>query len=191
MGRRMIIGIAGKKESGKNALCSFLQEIHPSFEETKFAGALWKCLLAADPWVDAWQKEDIGVVGFERLSVLNRDYGYEYCKKHFPEVRRLMKELGTAGIRENVGRHTWVNVVQQQLVSHPDQDFVVTDLRFREEGAMIHAFGGMVVKLERDNDDGDTHISEAIAGIFEDHLYVNNSGLDDLREFAQRLVEEY
>lgn len=176
-----IIGIAGKKKSGKGTLCSMLQELHP-YRETAFASALYQCMLAMDPWVE------VGEFNFVRLSVLDEELGYEHCKANFPDVREYMKRLGTDGVRRYVGSTTWLDVVVREIKSNPDTDFVVSDLRYSNEGDAIQDLGGVVVKLERDTGFEDSHSSEnEISKIYHDFLYVNNSGLNDLEEFASHL----
>lgn len=178
-----IIGIAGKKKSGKGTLCTMLQAVHP-YQETAFAGALWNCMLAMDPWVEC----DGFLPKYRRLSELASKYSYELCKAEFPDVREYMKRLGTDGVRRYVGNTTWLDVVVREIKSNPDTDFIVSDLRFRNEGEAIHALGGVVVKLERDTGFEDDHESENdISRIYEDFVYVNNSGLNDLETFAVNL----
>lgn len=178
-----IIGIAGKKRSGKNSLCNMLKGLHP-YTETSFAAALYRCMLAMDPWVEC----DGYLPRYKRLSELHAKYGYETCKAEFPDVREYMKKLGTEGVRENVGPTTWLDVVVRQIKENPTKDFVVTDLRFRNEGVAIHNLGGIVVKLERSLGHEDEHSSENdISKIFEDYSYDNSGGLNDLETFARKL----
>lgn len=180
---RIIIGVAAKKRAGKDTLCEMLGKYQP-FTQVAFADALWKTLLAADPWIDC----DGFLPKYRRLTELNEKYGYEKCKTEFPEVRRLMQQLGTDGVREHVGQNTWLNIVEDQIKANPTTNFLVSDLRFDNEAAMVHRLGGWVVKLERGTSSSDEHISESIAGIHHDVLYVNNSSLNDLDEFAGELI---
>lgn len=183
MARRQIVGIAGKKRSGKDTLCSMMQTYHP-YQQIAFAGALYNCMLAMDPWVRAEP-------GFQRLSALHEEFGYEACKDMFPDVREYMKKLGTEGVREHIGPTTWLDVVVRKIKASPTTSFIVTDVRFDNEAQAIQELGGMVVKLERDTNDGDTHVSENIENIKQDVLYRNNSGLDDLDRFAEQLIRRY
>lgn len=190
MARRQIVGIAGKKRSGKDTLCSMMQAYHP-YQQVAFAGALWSILLAADPWIDMWTEFPTPHNEYYRLTELNDRFGYEYCKEHFPEVRRLMQDLGTQGVREHIGPTTWLDIVIRKIKASPTTSFIVTDVRFDNEAQAIQELGGIVVKLERDSNNTDMHVSENIESIKQDVLYRNNSGLDDLDRFAEQLIRRY
>ncbi len=181
-----VIGIAGKKRSGKDTLGALFESKY-LYERISFAGALWKILLAADPWIDT----DISTGAFYRLSFLNEQFGYEECKTKFPEVRRLMQKLGTEGVREHIGQETWLSIVKNKIIANPDKKFVVCDVRFDNEAWMIQDLGGVVVKLERDGGESDGHVSEEIERIHHDELYENTGSLRALESFAMELVRRY
>lgn len=179
---RMIIGIAGKKRSGKDTLCDLLEKHHP-FQRTAYAQALWDILLVTDPLIPDGER---GV--HYRLSWLNDKFGYEYCKSNFVEVRRLMQRLGTDGVRKHIGQTTWLDIVERKILASPEISFLISDVRFANEARSIKSMGGIVVKLERDGTGGDDHISETIDGIQEDVFYMNNGDLNDLDSFATELI---
>jgi hypothetical protein len=184
LAKRMIIGVAGKKRSGKDTLCGFLKEFHP-FERIAFAGPLWEILLETDPWV---QTDD----GFMRLTLLNELYGYEHCKTHFPDVREYMKKLGTEGAREHISQTVWLDIAKNRMLANPDQSFLISDVRFDNEAAMIQRLGGIVLKLDREMEgEEDTHPSENIEQVMADLNLLNNGDLDDLRHMAKGIVDNY
>ncbi len=122
---------------------------------------------------------------------MNEEFGYEYCKSEFPEVRRLMQKLGTEGVREHVGQTTWLDVVERRIVDNPTTSYIISDVRFDNEAAMIQRLGGLVVRLDRDAEHTDSHASESIEAIKYDVLYTNNGDLNDLRSFAGELIRRY
>ncbi len=175
MAERRIIGLAGRKRSGKNTVADFLCEQY-NYQPLAFADGVWDVLLAADPWIDlnpGW-----------RLSSIVEYMGREKAKETWPEVRRLLQKLGTEGVRDNIGSDTWLNVVKSKILARPDQDFVITDVRFQNEAQALRDMGGFIVKIERpgvEESYGSQHSSElAVSEIQEDLMIINDSDLEAL-----------
>lgn len=178
MEMRRLIGLCGKKRAGKNTFADMLSELHP-YQQISFADALWDVLLATNPYVG---------IDHTRVNDLVVAIGKERAKIEFPEVRRLLQDLGTNGVRNVIGPDTWLNLVSQKIVQNSDTSYAVTDLRFENEAQMVKDLGGIVVKLDRPRTGfelQDQHPSEtSVDLIIPDVFVVNNQGLDNLREEA-------
>lgn len=184
---RKLIGVAGKKRSGKDTLCVALQKTD-TFERLAFATAIWDILLVTDPWVEVPVPVQFGQ-GFQRLSALNKEFGYEYCKANFPDVREYMKKLGSEGGRDCISDTVWLDIVVNKINRHPRTNFIVTDVRFDNEAEAIQRLGGLVVKLDRNTGLTDSHVSESyIDNMHHDVVYENNGDIKDLQRFAVELV---
>jgi hypothetical protein len=46
----------------------------------------------------------------------------------------------------------WVSLVKQQLLAHPETDFVIPDVRFENEAEMIRSIGGKLWRVKRGDD---------------------------------------
>lgn len=178
-----LISIMGKKRAGKDTLTKMLQEFHP-YKQVAFADGVWDVLLAADPYVDLR-------VGW-RLSQVVRFHTRDEAKMLYPEIRRLLQDLGTDGIRNHIGKDTWVQVAEAKLDADPDASFILSDLRFPNEADMVRRRGGLLVKIERAHEDesyGANHVSESYFDQLPyDVLVTNNSDLNDLRKVAEELI---
>lgn len=146
----MIIGISGKKGSGKSTVGRYLEE-QGGFLKISFADPLKK--ICAD------------LFGIP-ISVLN---GSEELKNTPIEIadgtrlipRKVMQDVG-ARMRE-IWPECWVAAWKAQVRATWMQGcrpIVVDDVRYPNEVDAIHRLGGVVVRLTRNPNAGDAHESE-------------------------------
>lgn len=105
----MIIGLTGRKRSGKSTAARYLVEDH-GFTELSFAEPLKRMALAVNPIIGFRSTPD----GVQRvyLSDVVHEIGWECAKDEYPEVRRFLQLLGTEGVRDHIGQDTWVNLAE-------------------------------------------------------------------------------
>lgn len=180
----MIIGLTGRKRSGKSTLAHLLMERH-GFVELSFAARLKKMAVDVNPlvhYIDALSltetDRELLANGVEPGPVHLLDalgaLGEERAKDLLPEVRRFYQRLGTEGVRNNLGEDTWVEVVNRQICGRytayaraglPTPRIVLADVRFENEADLIRRWGGLVVEVRRPALDASTpaddHASEA------------------------------
>jgi hypothetical protein len=162
-----IIGIVGKKGSGKDALMLALAKHHEKVIRVAFA--------------DDLKEEVCRMFGITRTHLDNN-------KEKF---RRILQELGTLR-KEYNGNNYWVDKVREKINLHmANGDLVIcTDCRFHHETALIKSLGGKLVRVTRPSqkDDGDTHVSETEQeGIAVDETVINDGSLSDLNNKAKEL----
>lgn len=183
----MIIGLTGRKRSGKSTAARYLVE-HHGFTELSFAAPLKAMAMDIDPIVSAnhtahWSKD-----GFLRLSDVVEADGWEGAKDRYPEVRRFLQRLGTDGVRNNLGTNIWVQQVEDQLDelwtndfknNRPNRPIVIADVRFENEADMVCRNGGIVIEVVRPGIPAttDTHASEA--GVEWDYQVTNHEDHPD------------
>lgn len=198
----MLIGLTGKKRSGKDSLASVLVTNH-GFERVAFADALKASLLQVNPVIRIEPDERYlvsGVLGstvetvlHARLATLVRELGWEQAKG-VREVRRLLQEHGVA-IREHVDESVWLDVVAGKIIDHlaAGRSVVITDVRFPNELDLIYELGGHHVHVDRPgNISTDTHVSETLledSYVSADWTVKNDGTLDDLAAEAATVVE--
>jgi len=95
-----LIGLTGRKRSGKNRTASLLAGY--GYTEAAFADPLRDFLEATNPVVGH------ELVGPYKVQAIHwRDaidaLGYELAKERYPELRRVMQDAGTEGMREVLG----------------------------------------------------------------------------------------
>ncbi len=179
-----VLGIAGKKRSGKNTLGTIMKEKY-GYKEFAFADALREIMYATNPWVD--DPYNPGVV-YRYAELIDR-HGYEYTKENFPEVRRLLQYMGTEGVRKVIGENTWVDTCLKRVAAH-NGPAVITDCRFLSEEVGLIKYGARIVKIERPSLDdlSETHASEAeVDRIRADWTLRNEGTIQDLEWWASTL----
>jgi len=169
----MIIGLSGYAQSGKDTVAKYLVERH-GFERVAFADPIRNLL---------WEMNPMLADGFYLQGVVNA-YGWDAAKTRFPEVRRLLQDLGK-GARDVVDTDIWVAAALRQM-GDVDQHYVVTDVRFQNEAVTLKMLTDTYIwRVERTGVDAvNNHISEHDLDDWDFDAYIhNNSTLEDL-EFA-------
>lgn len=180
----IIIGIGGYAGAGKDAVADVLEDSH-GFYRTFMSQPLNAALCRLNPQIEVRH----GVIF--RYTELIRQLGYTRAKE-FAEVRRLLQAMGTEVGRELFGETFWVDQMRKYLGSYkPDDDVVVTGIRFPNEVDMIRSLGGMIWWVARPGyGPVNSHISDSSLthDVF-DHVVMNDGTLDDLEETVARLLK--
>ena len=151
------------------------------FERIAFADVLRDIAEAIDPYVLEQAEDDGDIYIFHRLSQVIQNYGWDYSKNEFSDVRRLLQRLGTEAGRDILGENIWVDTA----FARTDADkIIVTDVRFPNEAEGIKARGGTLVRIERKGvGPRNDHPSETSLIDYDFDYTVDNSGsIEDLRE---------
>lgn len=135
----MIVGLCGYARAGKNTLADLI-ETHCGYKQIAFADALKNVAYGADPLLHP--------DGTTYRQAVDR-YGTDGIKstKYGPEYRRFLQNLGTQGVRDNMGEGTWVDIVKNRITD--GGNWTVTDCRFANEVSTIRDSGGLVVWVHR------------------------------------------
>lgn len=179
----MIIGLTGRKRSGKSTAARYLVEDH-GFTELSFAEPLKRMALAVDPIIGFRSTPDGGQRVY--LSDVVHEIGWECAKDEYPEVRRFLQRLGTEGVRDHIGQDTWVNLAELEIIrvirentkagGVAQANIVFADVRFENEADLIRDWGGVVIEVYRPSqgDPEPEHSSEN--GVRSDCSVVNREG---------------
>lgn len=182
---RPIIGLIGKKRSGKDTFAHAL----PGYTRVAFADPLRQAALALDPIVGRpalpghlAPQVDI------RLSDVIDTLGWEKAKDCVPEVRRVLQRLGTESIRA-IDPDFWIRA-GVQTIQATDGPVVVTDVRYPNEADAIQALGGYLIRVVRPGftSEGDPHPSESALDDYRVNLTIHNSDTIDRLQGRARSV---
>jgi len=139
----IIIGLTGRAHTGKDTAADHLVREY-GFVRVAFADTLRSMLeaLLADAGVAPDCLHD------PRLKSL------AIAELHGATARQLMQTLGTEWGRNLVHGELWVTLLARRMGVHaggtPVHDrIVVTDVRFTNEAAWVHASGGKLLRLHR------------------------------------------
>lgn len=151
----MIIGLSGYARSGKDTVAGMLMGLH-GYERVAFADKIRELLYEMDPLVMH------NYMDFRLQDVIDSK-GWEIAKTEFPEVRRLLQDLGV-GARKLFGDTFWVDQVVGQF-GHSwwgyDTNVVITDVRFINEAQAIKGKGGQIWRINRPGTEAiNDHVSE-------------------------------
>lgn len=184
----MLIGITGKKRSGKDTIAEYLIKEH-GFVDYKFASPIKNLckdiFLWDDEWVNGAYKETVdsrwGISPREAQQVV----GTELFREHLPKTLK--------GFADTIGAGVWCARFQYWYESLPnDVNVIVSDMRFLNEAEIIKNIGGTLWRVERDGlVSNDTHPSEMeMESIQVDFKILNNHTLEALDEATECAFQE-
>tara|TARA_Y100001970_G_scaffold288381_1_gene415508 strand:- start:869 stop:1444 length:576 start_codon:yes stop_codon:yes gene_type:complete len=141
---RRVIGLTGRKGCGKSSVGAILAHNY-DFHVRSFASPIKEMLVA---------------MGIPKNYIYDRDYKEKPVPGFGKSARYMMQALGTEFGRHLVHPDVWIRALKNKL-DDLTGDVVIDDVRFENEARMIHAYGGMILRIERPHtEDRDTHISE-------------------------------
>lgn len=184
----MLIGISGKLGSGKNTVADVITKYWPEFELKSFAEKLKY------------------ITHYLTGCSLADTYSQEGKNKFLPEwgmtIGQFQQKLGTEAMRAGLHVETWVLALFANY--NNSCDWIVTDVRFKNEAKAIKDRGGILIRVDGDparvraNSTRDlNHPSEIDLDDWKDWdiYYLNDGTLKDLEEaifeeFNQILVNK-
>lgn len=176
----MLIGLAGYKRSGKDTVASILVKEY-GFRRIAFADVLKQVAEDIDPIILERGEDLVELSYFLEWN----DHDWEDVKS-LPSVRRFLQNLGVA-VR-NVDPQFWVRNSGIMDVT-PEENVVVSDVRFPNEVAAILGAGGKVYRVDRGAVNVDKHITETALDNLDLPVIDNTGTLGDLVDVVKELVE--
>ena len=179
-----LIGIGGYAGSGKDAVADILEDSH-GFYRTFMSQPLNAALCRLNPQIEVRHGEVF------RYVDLIAQLGYTKAKE-LPEVRRLLQAMGTEVGRDMFGQTVWVDLMEQTLAGYkPDDNVVVTGIRFPNEASMIRELGGELWWVYRPGyGPVNSHSSDNTLSLRHfDRVVVNDGTLDDLEQLVTKILQ--
>ncbi len=173
-----LIGIVGFARVGKDTVGDYLVSQH-GFTRLASADLLRDVLYGANPLIPVANAWPAGPA--HRLQKLVDAIGWERAKVEDPEVRRLLQDLGTEGVRRVLGADTWINETLKRAALIPGP-VVITDTRFPNEAELTRQEGGKTWRIDRPGvGPVNGHASERFIMDIKVHHVIDNDGtLEDL-----------
>jgi hypothetical protein len=181
IGNSLVIGISGKKGSGKSTVASEIERLAPGqFVEETFA----KPLKQAIPILFNWEDRDLndGVV----KATVDERWGVT--------PRFVLQDMGTDYLRKTFGQDFFVKNLKHRLERDgcPPR-VIISDLRFKNEAEMLRYEGAFLWRIERPGlESTDTHPSETDLDDWKDWDFViqNNASLEHLHDLVYFALTE-
>ena len=158
----MIIGISGKKRSGKDTVFSMIDAItahEVRTTRTAFGDQI---------------KQEIA----ESMNITVGDIDAD--KERF---RPLLQWWGAEFRRGYCGDDYWIKKMRLAAATWYARDWlIITDVRFPNEAELVRELDGVLIRVERDTGLDDTHDSETALDDYDhfDFRFKNDGSLDDL-----------
>lgn len=173
---RMIIGLSGYAQSGKDTVANILVE-HYGFTRVAFADKIRELLYEMNPNLrDTLLQQAVNAHGWDEV-------------KSDPTVRRMMQNLGV-GARKLFGENFWVHQAMNSMANaHPN--IVVTDVRFINEADTLKTNGGQLWRVKRPGIEAvNTHISETeMDGYKVDQILHNGGTIEELDSLVRKRMD--
>jgi hypothetical protein len=178
--KHRIIGITGRKFSGKDTLGNFFVK-EKGYQKIAYADALKDAVKSIFDFDD------------EQLNGSKKEVIDEFWNK---TPRQILQFVGTDLFRNhtyeimpNIGKDIWCQVVKRKILNklneNPNIKFVITDARFHNEVNVVRELGGTVIKLNRNTGHTDNHESEALIDeLYCDYQYENNGSREELYQMV-------
>jgi hypothetical protein len=181
------VGIIGRARVGKDTAGQWLVD-HRGYRRVAFADPLKAAALKLDPVIegsgDSW-----------RLADTVEELGWEAAKDAYPEVRRILQELGAA-IRA-IDPEFWLRaaLAKVQEANEAGVPAVITDVRYPNEAASLRRAGFHLVYIDRPGVPQLDHESEGALTEDDADYLIHNDGdrarfLTEVEHFAAK-VERY
>lgn len=181
--------------SGKDTVCSFIkewgEEVGLSVRRVAFADKL-KISAARALGYTGTEEQCIGLMNAlkesGRIGIQIPGDG-DWATSVEISGRRYLQVYGTEAHREVFGDSFWIDAA---LDGYDYQELlVVTDCRFPNEAEAIHAFDGVVCRVERPAERRESsHVSERPLPDEFIHVVLRNDGtLDDLRDGVRSMMD--
>lgn len=187
----MLIGLSGKKRSGKNTVADFMLEWAEEYNfparQQAFADKLKMSAARAFGFVDPDESmsfcEDLKETG--TIAVSSSSFNFEVSGRQF------LQWYGTEAHRQIFDDRFWIQQLLPENMDHENELVVITDVRFPNEAEAIRVAGGDIIRVVRlDSEEPDAHLSEqALSDSLVDIEILNDSNLDSLRWAARTAVE--
>jgi len=208
MVKKLIIGVSGKKQSGKNTMCDCLYKLFAkkySSDEViilSFADAL-KQKICKDvlglteeqvngtdeqkntPTIYKWDNLPRQIRYANKLGDRYASNG-EVCEYILPTgfmtAREVMQIAGTDVFRNYFDDNVWVNATLRSIENSNARVILISDVRFPCEVVSITDNDGYVIRLLRDVCESDSHASETALGDYDfeskNCIIFNNKEMD-------------
>jgi hypothetical protein len=180
----MLIGLSGKRGSGKNTVAEIIQAHQTGWRIKAFADKL---------------KLIASILTNVRLEEM---YSQEGKKLFLPEwdmtVGEILQKIGTDAIRNGLHSEAWILATLTDYSPTLDK-LIICDMRFPNEAEAIKARGGILIRMEGDplqqQGDGtrdDTHPSETALDTYTgfDKIIFNIGSRQELEVVVKDIIRE-
>ncbi|MFQ3578924.1 MAG: hypothetical protein SNJ71_02130 [Bacteroidales bacterium] len=186
----MILGLMGKANSGKDTAYSFISNYCRDYKVISYSFASFLKNFCSDVFginIENFSnhetKSQLSSLSFNCLPQF-RDQKYRnLCEKKMTNREVLQY---TADFLKTISPNIFCDIVFRKILNDKPDIAVITDVRFLNEAQRIFDYGGLVLKIIRNSNNLDTHISENEIDICPYTSVIYNNG--SLGQFKSSIV---
>jgi len=185
---KLIIGVHGFKQSGKDTLGKYLID-HHGFSRLAFADKVKESLKVIfnvrheQLYGEDKDKNTLTQARWEDFEGIKKE---NKADEEFLSARELMQTFATEVCRSKIP-NIWVNYLDLE----GSDRIVVTDVRFENEAQFIKDNGGIIIKVDRPGAEGENHASEiALPREMCNYIIENNGTVEDLHQKAEAVMQD-
>lgn len=183
------IFLMGNRGAGKGTIAMYLAE-HYCFQSRGFADPLYEQLTILNPLIQTGTS--LTTPKNYYYNDLVAEYGVDYVKRNFPEVRRYLQLLGTECGRKVHGQQCWINIAAER--SKGDFRSVFFDTRFDNERDWGRSLDSVFIHVTSPKEEPvGEHVSEYSLDYTEnaDYTIRNDGTLQQLYDKVETLLDNY
>ena len=181
-----LIGLAGKKRTGKNLAAEYIKDILHKKDPHLLTGAIGFA-------------DGVKYVAAEALNVDRMTFFDDKNKEKFFRIgadieltgRQILQRVGTEMFRDELCWDFWIYRLMKVIKGQPDFFFIITDVRFINEVRAIKDAGGVVIRLNRETGLDDSHPTEtSLDGLEFEYDIFNNGSKEVLKAALEDIIKE-
>ena len=188
----MIVGVAGKIDSGKSLVCSILRNLADQYgkkvEIKSFAYPIYKIV------------SDLTDLSVEEIKRRKKDHVTVQIKDKVTNYRSIMQTIGN-GLRDHAYDDIWLDSLfgvdnqkaMRELTWKTDW-WIIEDLRYVNEARRIKSLSGYVFQVDRDESEDNSHIAEnSLSGWSEWDLIIDNNykSVDEAKTEIHKKLDDF
>lgn len=219
----MLIGISAKKQCGKDTVCTIIEAIDVfynkrlesssslhEFVNRYLSDSKSNSLNILESAVTKWHRESFAkrlrcclffITGDERIFALDDETKNSLstikdAEGNYYTIRQLLQKFGTE-VGRSISPNLWVDALMNDYIEAKsegyEEDWIVTDVRFKNEAEAIRENGGILIRLNRNTGFNDQHSSETALDDYKnfDLIIDNNGTLDELIDKVYNFMKEF
>lgn len=208
----MLIGLSAKKQCGKDTICTIIEAIdvyyntrfvpsdnlHDFVKQCLFKGRLDSLSVSRDI-VSSWTRESFAkklrrclyiITDDDRIFASDDKTKNELSNVKDPNgnyytIRQLLQKFGTE-VGRNISPNLWVEALMNNYIKAKldgyEENWIITDVRFENEANAIRENNGILIRINRNTNLKDEHLSETALDNYKnfDLVIDNNGTIDEL-----------
>lgn len=208
----MLIGLSAKKQCGKDTICTIIEaidvyyntrfvpsdDLHDFVKQCLFKRRLDSLSVSRDI-VSSWTRESFAkklrrclyiITDDDRIFASDDKTKNELSNIKDPNgnyytIRQLLQKFGTE-VGRNISPNLWVEALMNDYIKAKldgyEEDWIITDVRFENEANAIRENNGILIRINRNTNLKDEHLSETALDNYKnfDLVIDNNGTIDEL-----------